>query len=193
MSFSGDSGSRRRSAAATTSSTPLADFLRLADPAAPAVLALRVPNDVATTIKVGASRTLTQLGSDATLAGYIVVDSGLVASDDRALTFQKLAGRLVYQSDIAARDYGAEPPTDYQVSLLSTPQHVALDSRLRNLIQIAGATPDSDEAIALALQLDLTAIERAVRGAPEPGRGLVVIVDDLHAYGPAVSHSLSGR
>jgi hypothetical protein len=54
------------------------------------------------------------------------------------------------------------------------------------LIQMAGVTPDSDEAIALALQLDLTAIERAVRGAPESGRGLVVIVDDLHAYGPAV-------
>jgi len=61
-----------------------------------------------------------------------------------------------------------------------------LDPRLRELIQLAGAAPDSDETIALALQLDLSAIDRSVRSAPEPGRGLVVIIDDLHAYGPAV-------
>jgi hypothetical protein len=161
-------------------------LLALANPSAPAVLALRVPNDVATTIKVGTSRALAQLGAGAMLAGHAVADSGLVAGDDRALTFQKLAGRLIYRSDIAARAYGAEPPTYYQVRLLLTPEHAALDPLLRNLVQIAGAAPDSDEATALALQLDLTAIERAIRGAPEPGRGLVVIVDDLHAYGPAV-------
>jgi CHAT domain-containing protein len=151
----------------------------------PAVLALCVPDDVATKMRVGASRALAQLGATAALAGYAVASVVPDTGDDRAVTFRKLVGQLVYQAGLGAEAIGTVVPQVKQILLLRTPDHPALDPRLGNLLEIAGEAPDSDQAIGLALRLDLTATALAVREAG--GRGLVVLIDDLHTYGPAVA------
>jgi hypothetical protein len=165
-------------------------FRRLVAPTAAsdlAVLALCVPDDVATKMRVGASRALAQLGAAAALAGHAVASLVPDAGDDRAVTFRNLARRLVYQADIGAGATGTAAPEDKQILLLGTPDHPALHPELRKLLEIAGAAPDSDEAIGLALRLDLAATGRAVRTAEDGGRGVVVLIDDLHTYGPAVA------
>jgi len=153
----------------------------------PAVLALCVPHDVAATMRVGASRALAQLGAAAALAGHAVAHVVPSEGDDRAVTFQTLAGRLVYEAHKGAGLINAATPDVNQITLLHTRDDAALDPELRKLLELAGAAPDSDEAIGLALRLDLAATCRAVREAEASGRGLVVLIDDLHAYGPAVA------
>jgi hypothetical protein len=170
-------------------------FHRLVAPTAPsdlAVLALCVPDDVATMMKVGVSRALAQLGATAALAGHAVASVVASEGDDRAVSFQTLARRLVYEADVGAAAIGVEAPEVKQISLLlGTPDDPALRPELRKLLDLGGAAPDSDKAIGLALRLDLAATRQAVR-APEAGaRGLVVLIDDLHAYGPAVAPLLT--
>jgi hypothetical protein len=138
-------------------------------------------------MRVGASRALARLGASAALAGHAVGYLAPDTGDDRALTFKDLAGRLVYAADVGAAAAGAKPPDPTQIQLLATPDDDRVDSELRKLMQLAGAAPDSDRAIGLALRLDLAAIGRAVSTATHAKASLVMLIDDLHNYGPAVA------
>lgn len=165
-------------------------FRRLLEPtsaSSPAVLALCVPDDVAAVMRVGASRALAKLGASAALAGHAVGYLAPDPGDDRAVAFKTLAGRLVYAADVGATAVGAEAPALTQLQLLAAGNMPGLHPELRKLLQLASAAPDSDKAVGLALRLDLAAIGRAVATATDGQGRLVVLVDDLHAYGPAVA------
>jgi hypothetical protein len=155
------------------------------------VLALCVPKDIAPKTRIGASRTLAQLGASAVLAGWAV--AARTVGDDEAQSFRKLAGQLIGAARRAGTALGAAvPPTTQWRLLEQDPQSPALHPELRDLFDYDQVAPDSEQAIRKALVLDLTAVRRAVLTAPSPGRGLVVLIDDLHGCGPGVAPLLFG-
>jgi CHAT domain len=153
---------------------------------APSVLALCVPGDVPASIKMGASRTLLHASAVATLAGYCVAGTGLLEGDTRALDYLLLAKKLVVESRKAARAVDVTFAEPSQTSLLSPILDPALDAAIRELITDAGEAWDSDQVVTAALRTDLSGIGQAICDQADAGRGLVVMIDDLHAYGSAV-------
>ena len=164
-------------------------FGRLLSPqsgTAPAVLALCVPGDVPSSFKMGASRTLLHASAVATLAGYCVAGTGLLEDDPRAIDYLPLARKLVFQSRQAAEAVGVTFPGTAQIFLLAPTPQAGLDATIRELIEQAGEPWDSPQVVTAALRMDLAGIGQAICDQADAGRGLVVMIDDLHAYGSAV-------
>jgi hypothetical protein len=161
-------------------------MLTTAAPGTPAVLALCAPGDVSASTKVGLGRTLAELAAAATLAGHCVSDTGLQPGDDRGVDFITLARRLVILAREVAQGAGAALPVNPQVDLLDPQPRPGLDPAIRQRIELGPDAWKSAEVVGLALRSDLAAVGRAVGDGPSPGRGLVIVIDDLHAYGPAV-------
>jgi hypothetical protein len=165
----------------------LSHFGRLlaADPGGEAILALCHPADVEPAIKVGTSRTLAEIAALATLAGHRAASTKWAPGDDRARTFLELARRLVSEALEVSPGHGAALQESLQILAIEAPNDQQLAPALQRMITIGGELRSSINVIGAALRIDLTSIATAI-DAEDPGRYLVVLIDDLHAYGPAV-------